>query len=254
MLGRIIDEIYHPDALLQENLDVAEGVMSSIFGGQDNAKKVFEKILPVINSFTDQDNSILINTLEKFKKIESFFDLIRFAANLDSETIEFTPRVRKVFEIFYANFKHHIPANVNDYSNVLIPGVLGEFVHSKKIFSIKEITDEFDVDQRTFLKWLQWFFGDKFNRRKKLTVIEYIEIHAAMLIYDKKRKFNFEKYAETYFKQLLERVVFRKRDLAEFIETDLKTLTKNLTKRYPGYPHIDKIPWSLAKEFKKVMG
>lgn len=254
MLEKISKLIYRPDLSLQENLKISEGIMIGIFGGIENTKNVFLEIMPLIDSFTEEDIISLMNLVNKLKENKSFFDLIRFAANPDEELIEITPVLAKLFEILYSHLRNRIPLTGSDAEHVLIPGLLGKFVHAKKIFSVKEITDEFGVTKRTFLKWLQWFFGDKFNARKKITLIEYIEIHAAMLIYDKKRKFNFAQDANLYFEQLLKGFVFKKSDLAELIGTDLKTLTNNLAKKYPHYPHIDKFPWSIAKEFKEKLG
>lgn len=246
--------MYQPDLPLQRNLKISESIMVGIFGGIENAKNVFLEIIPIVDSFTNEDNISLMNLVKKLQESKNFFDLIRLAANPDFESIKMTPKLLRVFEIFYTHLKYRIPPPGIDDEHALVPGLLGEFVNTKKIFSVKEIKDEFGVTQQTFLKWLQWFFGDKFNTRKKVTLIEYVEIHAAMLIYDKKRKFNFARDAEMYFEQLLKGFVFKKTDIAELIETDLKTLTKNLAEKYPDYPHIDKYPWSIVKEFKDIMG
>lgn len=126
-------------------------------------------------------------------------------------------------------------------------------VANKIKFTLKEIRDELNINQRTFNKWLNLKFGKKYNGRKKVNLYEYTEIYEMLLLGPGEPGFNFDNMLEEYQKRITDGLVFTKERLAKITDSDYKTLAGNV-KFIDSYKSIDKYPYSIAQAIINHMG
>lgn len=122
------------------------------------------------------------------------------------------------------------------------------------IYVTKEtIAKEFDCNKRTFTKWLEIYFGDRFVRKdRKITIEEYIEIFEAFFLNDDEN-LDLNNNLNKYLNRLEKGVNFNKSDLAKLCDSDLKTQKENL-KKIAFFSSINKFPYSICENLASRMG
>jgi hypothetical protein len=127
----------------------------------------------------------------------------------------------------------------------------------KITFTIKETREELGfTNQRTFKKWLDYFYKDKYNGRRTINILEYIGIWSKFLLSPNEDKIDIKKKAVEYQKRLDERLVFSKNRLKKLTNDDyiilrieIDSINKELDLQLPN--DVDAYPFSIAEIFKK---
>ncbi|MCG9792802.1 hypothetical protein [Flavobacterium algicola] len=124
-------------------------------------------------------------------------------------------------------------------------------------FTIKETREELGFNnQRTFKKWLDYFYKDKYNGRRTINILEYIDIWSKFLLGPNEDKIDIKEKSVVYQKRLDERLVFSKNRLKKLTNNNYKLLrieidyiNKELGLQLPN--DVDAYPFSIAEIFKK---
>lgn len=128
---------------------------------------------------------------------------------------------------------------------------------NKITFTIKETREELGFkNQRTFKKWLGYFFKDKFEGRKTINILEYIDIWEKFLLGNEEKKININKNTLEYKKRLEDGLIFSKHRLKRLTKGDYKLLKVeieyiNQLENLQLPNDVDVYPFSIVDIFKK---
>lgn len=121
-------------------------------------------------------------------------------------------------------------------------------------FTKEEISNEFGVDKKTLGKWLDAVgMGEKYFGRKKLNILEYVEIFSALFLASSEQKLDLNKHFEYYFSRL-NQMAYKKEDLVQLTGSDYKTLRENSEKSIPAYNELNIFPYHIAMAIMQKMG
>ena len=250
MLNRLQDFLYKEDNTLQENLNRAENMLIAIFGNKENATAFFLQVKPLLDKFDEADSDSLKEVMAVIFSGNTIFELISHCPNYNM--LNPTPNVLLMLDLWQNALKKRkaeITAGAESYS-----GLLGTYYHTAKLYSLKEICGALDINKRPFIKWLNIFFEDRFNDRKKITLKEHIEIVSAFMLAKNESNFNFDINAADYATRLAEGLMLNKSEIARRCGSNIKTLAKELEDKFEFYKSMDKFPYSIAQEFIEKMG
>ena len=227
-------------------LRISEAVQKAFLSLIENGRQ--EQIIDLIgNQDLPSNLSFFYQLNSAMRKDISFIQIIRNpnifsdGVHVDEISEDDAIKILNLRETY--NNKMQLSREEGDKNSIF--NILYEAVANVK-FTKKEIYEEFVVTKQTFNKWLKHSFNERFNNNKKITFLEYIEIHEAFLLTKEEGKFNFledEKIYEERSKQL----VFSKEDIRQKTESNLKTMKKELTK-FPLYDNMNVFPFRVANE------
>ncbi len=152
------------------------------------------------------------------------------------------------------SFKRLVDAHKDGPLRKLIPAedLISSEISNKITFTIKEIREELVVNQRTFAGWLKKGFDDKYLGKRKVNLLEYIEIQKMLLLRADEGDFDFQKKLNEYYQRIEEGLVFNKARLVQITETDYRTLANSMeTIDYSlevssYYKQMDVFPYRIA--------
>lgn len=249
MLNRLEDFLYKEDNTPQENMNRAENMLISILGNKENATAFFLQVKLLLDKFDEADSNSLKEVMAEIFSGNNVFELVSHRPNFN--ILNPTPNVLgilKQLQNALEQRKVEITAGAEPS-----PGLLGTYYYSVKLYSLKEICDALDINKRTFIKWLNVFFKDRFDNRKKITLKEHIEIVSAFMLAKKESHFNFDKNAADYASRLAEGLMLNKTEIAKRCGSNLKALAKHLEDKFEFYKSMDKFPYSITQEFIERM-
>ncbi|MCD8401056.1 hypothetical protein [Tenacibaculum finnmarkense] len=274
MFGEIIDRIDKQflDKINEDILPLIFQVLINVlFDG--NYEKADEK-LEELEKKSSNDEELISYFREEFPIFE-FFEEIYFVVKNSSNISEFIHEVciheEKIIYIFNRVPKEQFLKLVNlyDENTETIKYFFTDFFglnkfdekEIRKVFfntTKQEIADEFKINKRTFNKWLNVFFGNRFDNRKKIYIHEYIEIFNTFV--DEGKEY-LELTDFTKIKKRLEegrsfdktRIAFlTNKGTDKNSSTLLKIQKENVNFKY--YKGLDKFPYSLTKRIVDRLG
>lgn len=275
MFVKIIEKIDKQflDKINQEVLLlIIQELMNVLFDGNyEKADEKFEEIEKaslnddeIINGFMNQ-----FPVLELFKEISG---VIKGSSNITDLINKVCYNEENIISIFERVPKEQLLKLVNIYDeNIeMIKSIftqiydLDEFEKEEvtKVFfktTKQEIANEFNVNKRTFNKWLKEFFGNRFDNRRIIYIHEYIEIFNT-LVGEGKEYLELTDFIKIK-KRLDEGMSYDKKRIAYLTNegteknssTLLKTQKENLM-NIKFYQGLDKFPYSLTKMIVDKLG
>ena len=226
MMKQILDSI-QKEIHNATNTDISkllETTTIAVFGSESNAKAVISKLKA--DHTNEQD---FIKAIENKLHLDSFQELHSFLINissltkmifLDKEMTNGNFHSLDKIPIKDLDFLKIVTSNfntiVNDSFNVPQSNPLFKMLFTKDIankikFTRKEIYEEFKVNTRTFSKWLKAVgIYEKYKLKRKLNLLEYIDIHVALFYAVEKSEFNMELNREVYHQRVKSGLVFTK--------------------------------------------
>ena len=252
------------------NLGLIELFYIKKYGSLEAAQKFF---VDLQKQYVDEDefNIIIEEQFEsdfKFRLFEPLYDIILRMKNFSS-LLNFENEIYNWFinsnitkEKFEEAFK------VMDELKLLLkdhfkhePEVMRKLfivkLANKITFTIKETREELGFkNQRTFKKWLGYFFKDKFEGRKTINILEYIDIWEKFLLGNEEKKININKNTLEYKKRLEDGLIFSKHRLKRLTKGDYKLLKVeinyiNQLENLQLPNDVDVYPFSIVDIFKK---
>jgi len=127
----------------------------------------------------------------------------------------------------------------------------------KITFTIKETREELGFkDQRTFKKWLNYFFPDKYNGRRIVNILDYINIWEKFLLTPEEHKIDIKNKSVEYRQRLDQGLVFSKERLKKLTADHYKALKNEIDSinKLEGLQlpnNVDKFPFSIVHIIKK---
>ncbi|WBX77870.1 hypothetical protein PG911_06345 [Tenacibaculum ovolyticum] len=268
MFGKIIEKI---DKQFLHKIDseafplIIKELINLLFDG--NYEKVNEK-LEELEKTSLNDEEIVYGFICQFPILELFKEIsgvIKNSSNITDLINQVCYNEENIISIFQRVPKEQLLKLVNIYDENIesIKSFftdifnLGEFEKREitRIFfktTKQEIADEFNVNKRTFNKWLKEIFGNRFDNQRVIFIHEYIEIFNALVDENKE-------YLElTDFNKIKGRLdegtSYDKKRIAyltnEGTDKDSSTLLKTQKENLEDikfYKKLDKFPYSLTK-------
>lgn len=102
-------------------------------------------------------------------------------------------------------------------------------INDKITFTIKETREELGFkNQRTFKKWLNYFYGNKFDNCRKFNLLEYIEVIKKFFLKPEEHTIDLNNNIDEYKKRLTEGIVIKKSNLIKLTNNDYKLLKNEI--------------------------
>ncbi len=208
------------------------------FGSLEAAQTFFSDLK---KQYVDEDeyNSIIVEHLEndfKIKEFQPIADIFlkteNFSSflNIDDEFKNWVINSNITREKIEAILKvmDEFKSLLDDYFRQEHEGLKKLFIvklADKITFTIKETREELGIkNQRTFRKWLVYFYQGKFEGRKKINILEYLDIWKKFLLSSDENKIDINKNAVEYKNRLEEGLIFSKNRLKRLTKGDYKLL------------------------------
>lgn len=134
---------------------------------------------------------------------------------------------------------------------------LKKYIYKTIGYSKQEIATEFRIDKKTLNKWLILVYGyDKFKDRKKITLLEYLEIFNAFFLTEEEEKLDLNANLESVMSRLVKGVTYSKSEIIELglhTKEDISRTSYNtahiaLQRKYSYFKTYDKYPVSIANK------
>jgi hypothetical protein len=240
------------------------------YGSLEAAQKFFSDLK---KQYVDEDefNIIIEEQFEsdfKFRLFQPLYDIIlrteNFSSllNIEDEIKNWIINSNITREKWEEAFKvkDELKLLLNDYFKHE-PEVLRKLfivkLADKITFTIKETREELGFkNQRTFKKWLDYFYKGKFEGRKTINILEYLDIWKKVLLRTDENKIDIGKNTLEYKKRLDEGLIFSKRRLKRLTKGDYKLLKVeidiiNQLENLQLPNDVDSYPFSIVDIFKK---
>ncbi len=240
----------------QSQLKMFENVLIAKYGSYEAAQKEVLKLKEACKDDDEFNNGLAkladIDTFERFiAPFRGSKSLIEMIENISSiENGEMNNTISDEDREMISNSLKSIKLSL--YNDGYDLSLFTKEIAGKIKFTIKEIRDEIGVNQRTFTKWLQSAFGNKYAGRRRIDLYEYLEIHEMLLLKDDENCFDLRKNLDTYHDRIDMGLVFNKMRLAKLTSSDYKTLAANV-KSVKHFKSIDKFPYRIAQAIIKDM-
>ena len=241
-------------------LKIIENYYIQKFGSREAAIKYFRETNknPVDEFCKSLNTGFLIKILKSLLKSSSITSLIGNLSILKNDNTLIKDEVNKSIEVLQS-----IKVEVNEalnLSNNKIEVFILPLLERKLKLSLSKTRKELGyIDQRTFNKWLSYFFEDKFSKQGKkngrITLSEYVEIISAFMLSYDEEVFNFSEIAVLQARFKNERTINKKQlkfytnnnyaVLNERLEDIVDMKNMNLPENYR------KIPFSIVSVLKK---
>lgn len=242
------------------------------YGTEQAAEKVFTDLKDQCLS----DDEFNIKVEEKFeidfnlKIMQPFYEIFlkkdSFSSILDMQnevnelaiqsqlTIEEIDNIIKIRDTLISILKDNYKCDDAALRKVIIAKLA-----DKITFTIKETREELGFkNQRTFKKWLDYFYPGKFENKRTINILDYIDIWKKFLLGPDENQIDLNKKAIEYKKRLNDGLIFSKKRLKNLTKTDYKllkiemeTIIKDQNLQLPE--NVDFYPYSIAQVFKKFL-
>lgn len=199
--------------------------------------------------------------LEQFKFLMEYIQSLQsFSAIVDREKMEYS----------LINDVQNNPDNWNlvlemmdDFTNLVNQhyGFNKELIKEKFIvelnnkisFTIKETREELGFkNQRTFKKWLNYFYGNKYDNNRKFNLLEYIDVIKKFFLKPDEFEIDLKNNIDEYKKRLSNGMVVKKSHLIKLTNNDYKLLKNEIDDlkdfKIVNLPdNVDFYPYSIAQ-------
>lgn len=241
------------------NIKIIQDVVNKLFiaryGNIENAESEFNKILN--NCKTTEDLIVQIESdffipeinqvIELLKNLTSFSEIIKQYSSLKIEVQKIvnnsnrSNEFKKFFPIYFSILNEYIEKN-----NIKRD--------SKNKYSLKEIREELGFpNKRTFNKWLSYFYDDKYNKKRIVSVAEYADIFKKFFLDIYEEDFEIEKFENVYLTRLNNEKRLKKVDLKLYAQDDYKLLKADIKDVDEEFnlnlpKNVDSYPFSIANQ------
>jgi len=244
---------------LQKHMEILEKMLVAKFGSYDNAKKEigflrkkYSDDVEFINSMNDliypEKLRELFTPLLSVKKLP---ELVEYAAKLNLERISgsFSEEELSTFIKMKEIYTNEVNSQIFENGKI----TLFDEVDKKVRFTIKEIRDDLQIDQRTFKKWLNLIFKEKYDGVRTISLTQYIEIYEQLILKEQENKFDFNFNAKEYFNRIQNGLVFSKQRLLKLTDSDYKQLAIKMKSMDLDFAGMDVFPFNIAHKIIEVM-
>lgn len=242
------------------------------YGSIEEAEKVFKKIKLECKTEGEFQK-------KKEKKIQSdipleqFEFLMKFINNFQSfstivnrdyiensliNDVQNNPEKWKlVFEIMEDYFQL-INEKLGSNKEVIKQKLIEAFNH-KITFTIKETREELGFkNQQTFKIWLDHFYSNKYDNRRKFNLMEYIDVIKLFLLKPDEYTIDLKNNSEDYKIRLANGLIIKKADLKKFTNNNYKLLKNEIDdlkelKEVKLPDNVDFYPYSIAQLIIKYL-
>lgn len=244
----------------QQITHLNEKILIAVYGDYDKAKKKVETLRD--NYPDDDDFWNAINEVSYPHSFKKFFSSL-LSVNSIPQMVTFdhkitTGEIGSNITQEEALVIHNIlEATKKYFDEILLKNgeqLLFEEIDIKVRFTLKEIRDDLGLHQKTFKKWLQFFFKDKYDYSRTISLSEYIEIYQQLILKEQEEKFDFTFNAEEYYKRLEDGLIFSKARLAKLAGSDYKQLALKMKSMDAGFTGMDFFPFRIAAKILEAMG
>ena len=191
-------------------------------------------------------------------KIESFKSILDMQNEINNWAVESKITIEELDKII--KFQEDIASVMRDYykcdDNVLRKLFVVKLA-DKITFTIKETRQELGFkNQRTFKKWLIYYYNDKFENKKTINILEYIDIWKKFILSPDENKIDLNNKTTEYKSRLTEGLIFSKNRLKNLTKNDYKVLkiemeAINQEQKLHLPENVDFYPYSIVQIFLK---
>lgn len=191
-------------------------------------------------------------------KIESFKSILDMQNEINNWAVESKITIEELDKII--KFQEDIASVMRDYYKCDDDALRKLFVvklADKITFTIKETRQELGFkNQRTFKKWLIYYYNDKFENKKTINILEYIDIWKKFILCPDENKIDLNNKTSEYKSRLTEGLIFSKNRLKNLTKNDYKVLkieieAINQEQKLHLPENVDFYPYSIVQIFLK---
>jgi hypothetical protein len=248
----------------RKNVEILELLLAAKYGSSDKAREVATGLRQHYPNDDDFLNAVskelycdaCIKIMKVFEGVDSLQKLVVYKHKAGADEINFniSEQEASAFHDFYKAAMLVMPSILEQLMPEIAESLFADRISGKVRFTMREIRNEIGVSQRTFTKWSQYFFDEKYDGRKSVSLTEYIEIHERLMLKEDEDKFDFVFNNEEYLKRIDEGLVFSKARLAALTDSDYKTLQANCEGLVNDYKNFDIYPFRIAMKMLEKMG
>lgn len=235
------------------------------FGSEEKAKK---KVLKLSHNGTLDENGFnklmellyldkIIDVFKPLTEKAGLINLIKAASEVQIRAKNLRQNLSKEEFKIIQSYIENIP-DEKEYLSLLFPGktkivqnkMIGTLVNSMFSTSKEKIAKEYKIDKKTLNKWLNHFFGKKFDNVKKIKFKDYLQITLKFSLRENEDKFFIGKNLEEYVLRLDTDLVHNRCSLLKIDGMDdlyYKSLKENL-KLQNFDSDLKKIPYSMKEQ------
>lgn len=212
------------------------------YGSQEEADKVFNALKETCKS-EEEFLEIRERKMQSDVPLEQFNALMEYIYSFQSFTtvvnreemeislmdaVQNDPDSLKLVVEIMEDFSHLINEKFG-YNKELIKEKLLREINDKITFTIKETREELGFkNQRTFKKWLNYFYGNKFDNCRKFNLLEYIDVIKKFFLKPEEHTIDLNNNIDEYKKRLADGIVIKKSNLIKLTNNDYKLLKNEI--------------------------
>lgn len=204
--------------------------------------EIFQSLIEILSGLTNFSSFLNIE-----KEFENWFNNAKISKEDLEKLMEFQDLIKQLFT------KHF--SKEPEIQRKLLIAKLAD----KITFTIKETRQELGfTNQRTFKKWLDYFYKEKYNGRRTINILEYLDIWSKFLLNPNEDVIDVKEKAVEYQKRLDAGLMFSKNRLRKLTNNDYKLLrmeidsiNKELGLQLPN--DVDAYPFSIAAIFIRLL-
>lgn len=236
------------------------------YGSIEEVEKVFHKLrleCETEEDFIDKRERKIQSDipLEQFKSLMKYVQSFQsFSTIVDREKMENDlindiqnnpDNWKLVMEIMDDYF--HLINEKFGFNRELIKENLLLEINEKITFTIKETREELGFkNQRTFKKWLTFFYGNKYDNSRKFNLLEYIDVIKKFFLKPDEKEIDINNNIDEYKNRLLNGMVVKKAHLIKLTNNDYKLMKNEIDDlkdfKIVNLPdNVDFYPYSIAQ-------
>lgn len=236
------------------------------YGSIEETEKIFNELRKECNSeeefIVKKERKIQSDIpLEQFQTLMKYLQSLQsFSTVIDREKLENqllsdvqnNPDAWKLVYEIMEDYSYLINKKYGFNKELIKEQLILEF-NEKITFSIKETREELGFqNQRTFKKWLNFFYGNKFENSRKFNLLEYIDVIKKFFLKPDETNFDLNKNLEEYKNRLSNGIVVKKSHLIKLTNNDYKLLKNEIDdlkdlKILKLPDNVDFFPYSIAQ-------
>lgn len=229
----------------------------------DSIEMANDVFLELLNNFNSEYQNFLLNQLKSDLPVDELEILIKNISNINTFSTlikvddffkinNVSPETITKIYMLYKDFKSLVDDNIGENRDY-IKNKLIQLFNKKITFSIKDTREELGYkNQRTFKKWLVHFYGNKFENRRTIYLLEYIDIIKKFILMPSENDLDIKNNRLEYQNRLKNGLIYSKAKLKKFTNDDYKLLQIELEElndsnkiKIPS--DVDFIPFSIAQ-------
>ncbi len=257
-MKRIFESILKTQVFSEESTaKIATEMLTKVYGSYENGVAQLVRLKQNSKDEEDFNNKLnyefFVEEIEQLKTLYTRFDsitslIVYYSKIQKGEKQEILKTDRP--DEFFSFMKKITPAFIKYDEEVLVNKLNVKY-------SIKETREELGFkNKRTFKKWLNYFYGNKFDGKKYFTLVEYSDVFKKFFLKSDEEDFEVEKFSEEYLTRIQKGLRFKKADLIKYSENnykifklDILDLESLLKLELPS--DVDSFPFSIADLIKK---